>query len=893
MLLLAALSAALQMAGAAVYEGTHDFAVSNATVYVAPATSNASPPNLDQMQNGLPGGLTLGPGNNSANFPLQWQDGAGISRLVASNSAPDGRYELWFVPGDANQLTFKVWDSGVLATNQFVDQAHAGSGGGLTNVLNAVGGGVGLVGATNQPTLNVKSLTNINGTIIFTDFGTNVDVKVNTSSSGAGALTNGSDVTRLASSGQGFVLQNNNGGALQVSATVTFPVTLTSVTYSSVQITVTGFITNNVASNTLQVVIYSNLTDNIIYQFGTTNASFGPNGLTINSGNLVISNGQLTVISNSTVTVSNSTVKLENLFLANTSNDFGVLPTVRGVAVLTNANAASGNPVKLGDTNTWTAANTFTNGIFSVQSNAFFQSGLTATGNVTATGTVTAGNLSGNGSLVTSISAANLSQGTIPTARYGGEVVETNGVTAGSGISLAYSGNGVQITATGGQVGSATNAISTVVSGNSTNNNVVTLIAGSNVSFRANAQTSTVDVVVSNLVNNGNIGQQSLAFSSGTLNSSPATLTFNGNGTFQTITVSTNGGSGSLSFGGFNNSDTFVFEAGLSQGADVQVSGFAGGQFGFLAPLSSFDKRGLIFDAGTATRNTVLGQGSNAIDPRGQIGAFIVAWSERVSIGSMTHFSYGNNPTFHEFIVAGQTNIAAGNSASSLFLQSTSTAFNSGWVGLGVDPVDKLAYLNLCSNCDGLAVLPGSGISTNDNVNGLSTTSLDHKEWATNRAFGFLSGRNGRWGNAFTNMSWGWFRDETNGQVFALLNTNNTLRLVRTNDLTTAIPLSFVTNPITTMNGTFTMGGDRGFIAITCNLTPGVATDSKALLLETSGNTTNPIDFLDIPANIGTFQATLKGVVDAGYTVCVTNPTTTTETIVGDGSLTPNRLTYY
>lgn len=498
--------------------------------------------------------------------------------------------------------------------------------------------------------------------------------------------------------------------------------------------------------------------------------------------------------------------------------DFGIAITAGG-ANTSKVAVAAGIFGMTKSNNTWLGDNTYSN--TTTEAIATFHSNEVHTGasivfnnGIWVIGTVNAGSLSGNGSLVTSISADNISQGTLASNR-----LQSTGIGAGSVGSatqipvLVYDDRGRILTvgtAVPSATGAATNAISMVVSGNSTNANVVTLILGGNLTKSDSAQTSTVSVATSNLVSTA--GPMTVSWISGASVNSAGTLAFNGGGSAETITVlaTTNNTGAAFVIGGMYNNDDFALVPASGVGVSARVSsGTAGGLGDFYVTSSVKDNGNAVKGAiEVDTRNDngrTMTIGVSGVVEGEALGNIVFSQIAHVTGLNDSPYYFGYNPNFWGPYIVGNTNkIPSGLTAAQGV---TNTQQNSNWIQPGVGP--GFGFMNIASNLTQFLFMRSSGICSNLGASGLASNAQAYIQWPTGHVagvalasgVGVLSNLTGFFSSDETSAVWQTSVTTNNGLSVAIGPTNNpTQYLITPSTLTTNFSLSGSTFYIT--NGT-------------------------------------------------------------------------------------------
>ncbi|MGO9245664.1 MAG: hypothetical protein ACLPT4_04735 [Verrucomicrobiia bacterium] len=273
-----------------------------------------------------------------------------------------------------------------------------------------------------------------------------------------------------------------------------------------------------------------------------------------------------------------------------------------------------------------------------------------------------------------------------------------------------------------------------------------------------------------------------------------------------------------------------------------------------------------------------------------------VIWT--ASEGAFDNYSIGNGAVFDQLDVSStsihhnyfgvDTNdfgifIRKGQTAPT---SSTSTAQNTDWIRLAVFDTGRwpaIGYVGVASNIDIAGVFFTTGCSSNTTTDGLSSPATDALRIKTNTFVGWWADRNGTLGVS-TNAAGILTRDQNNALQASFVSSNATWHISATNDISgNATAMAFQTNIISAINGTFTMGSDRGFVSISAVL----GTGASASLMYINGTATNPISSFGAPGT-----NTFSGHADAGSVLLLTNWTGASVIVLNDGSFTPNRVTY-
>jgi hypothetical protein len=712
----------------------------------------------------------------------------------------------------------------------------SGSGGGLTNVLDSAGGTYSLVGHTNQPTLLIKGLTNESPvTLTITDRGTMLGFLVAT---------------------QGGFGQTNawttNGLPWAVSDTFGF---------SNASSVVGLAFTNLGGVPTIHLV-----PDSTIARTGQSQTWSAPqtfnSSATLTLGAPTWFKSSVTISDNVTI-VSNATVG-------------GSLTVGTDAMISGNVNAGS------------------------------------------FTGSMNGGNITGNQSVGTNtLTAFGSNTGTIGSA---GQflVVHLNS----AGIPDGWS------TATGSSLATSTNSISAVQLNGSWNNGVIGLTISNMSVATINGTTVTVgfasapfeNITVLNGATNYTLHGSSLTISN-LLSGFGVVVTNRGGGQIDiggTVTMLSNSASSFLSVSGTASSPTVTVETAASTIIPVVTTPNAAGyKFGFNATANGVNPTAqLVIQDGANQQylyftrdgpksgeqfisfndstggNVSFGQeptGNASGDKRDinisssvSVGGLIVANQDNNGTGLGGYQFYENDPQFPRILFTNDK-------------QAINT--NTAWVH------ETYASFGNWTNSGKAATLTGGGlivIGSNEYWLAVgSVTGAKAKEYPTNSFSGFFFSPVS---SAQSNKSFLAVRDASNGLWLIGVGSNGAHGVFQTNDFSTPVALQFITNLLTAVTDTYTNSG-RGEISVTVNFTSVLGNSAVSWMFEFSTNSTgtiatNTIDYVSEPAIALTETKVMRGVMDAGYALCISNlssggATLTIGTESGAPANAPNRITFY
>jgi hypothetical protein len=751
--------------------------------------------------------------------------GSNNTILVAGNGL-----EFTDEGGGTNLLAI---DPSIVATNPV-----AGTGGGITNVLDTAGGPYDLVGHTNQPTLLIKGLTNESPAVLtITDRGTML----------------------------GFLVATQGG-------------------------------------------------------FGSTNA-WTTNGL------------PWTV--SDTFGFSNASSVVGLLF-----TNLGGVPTIYLVPDSTIA--------RTGQSQTWSAPQTFNNSAtltlgaptwfkssiivsdnVTVVSNETVGGSLTVGANATITGNMNAGSFTGsmNGANIT----GNQSVGTNTLAAFG----SNTGTIGSAGQFLVVHLNSAGIpdgwsTVTGNSLATSTNSISAVQLAGAWNNGVVGWIATNFSVATINGTTVTVgfasspfeNITILNGTTNFTLHGSSLTISN-LLSAYGVTLTNRGSGQIDlggTMTMLSNSagafnqitGSSANSTQNWsgtsrtvvtipNNGQALKFipngsENGINSEMDVVPQD--GSNAAYLEFTRDGPKAGAMF---ITFVDSISGSVQFGHEPSGNangdkrcafistssaVGGLIVASQDNNSTGLGGYQFYENDPRFPRILFTnGKQTTDTNTTAAHETYASYGNWTNSG----GSATLNGGGLIVIGSNEYWLAIGRAVG----------SVTGTKDKEYPTNRFSGFFFPPIT---SAQSNKTYLAVRDASNGLWLIGVGSNGAHALFQTNDLSTPVALQFVTNLLTVVTDTYT-NSVRGEVSVMVNLTSVSGNPAVGWMFEFSTNSTgtivtNTMDYVSEPAIALTESKVMRGVMDAGYALCISNlssggATLTINTESGAPANAPNRITFY
>jgi len=474
--------------------------------------------------------------------------------------------------------------------------------------------------------------------------------------------------------------------------------------------------------------------------------------------------------------------------------------------------------------NTFTATNNFTAPVF-IKGSTVISNSPSIIGNLNVTGTVTAANLLGalNGTNLTGIGsvATNL------LARFSNNSGTIGG--AGNYLVVTFDPNtGLPIgwtTVQGLPAGASTNAVTFLENANNGNtyNNVNGIIFTNVPYFTQNQSTNTVgfsnvvfDTVQlvqggTNFVLHGatlsvtNANTQGLAFSltnggtltvSGTISNLTSSST---NGVTLNLANATIGNTSTLTIQTFGQYDTYFNITSNNTGDAFIIGGLQGGGTAawsfkhdatilanelrmfmnlgsyYLGVIDVFAQQGsdpgISYDFKEPHKSTMFNAGAAntagaGYDPISAAAPFVFDQHNDVIIDNHSWY-FGNDTNFFSIYIK-----ADGQDATS----ATGRVQNSDWTGLfaasATNGLPKMGGLMVASNYDFCVVLFSTGMSTNDGNNGYSFAASDAHQWPTQSFAGWLSGRNGTFGAALTNLISILHRDETNGLQVVTVSTN-------------------------------------------------------------------------------------------------------------------------
>ena len=371
-------------------------------------------------------------------------------------------------------------------------------------------------------TSNVKVVSS--GGNVTTSVGGQANVLIITSTGAniAGTLNNGTGNANLGNVGATNVVATNLTGTLQ---------TATQTGITSLGTLDTLSVTGNITGGNLLINTDAVITGNLTVQGNTT--TINSNVITTNDLNITVGNNQSTgsALNNAGIDVGNNNLATWRFNNATTSwqSNIAVMPTANGTLTLGGTSnywgaayvatlTATGN-ANVGNLGATTVVATTLTGTLSTAA----QTNITSVGtldSLSVTGNITGGNvnatLNGSGANITSISATNISSGTLAQARLANASVTLGSTALTLGSTVTTVAGLTSVTSTtfvGALTGAATTAgtVTTAAQGNITSVGTLTALTVSG-AITVNSGAAVTAIVNGATTGVGNIGSSTVAF---------------------------------------------------------------------------------------------------------------------------------------------------------------------------------------------------------------------------------------------------------------------------------------------------------------------------------------------------------------------------------------------